>query len=34
VWVGGGQPVQRAGLPETRGVQTQFTISGEATLPD
>jgi beta-glucosidase len=34
VWVGGGQPVKRAGLPETRGVQTQFTISGEATLPD
>jgi beta-glucosidase len=34
VWVGGGQPVKRVGLPETQGVQTQFTIIGEATLPD
>jgi len=34
VWVGGGQPVSRTGLPKTAGVQTQFTITSEATLPD
>ncbi len=34
VWIGGGQPVSRAGLPKPAGIQTQFTISGEATLPD
>jgi beta-glucosidase len=34
VWVGGGQPVAPAGLPKTAGAQTQFTIIGEATLPD
>jgi beta-glucosidase len=34
VWIGGGQPVSRAGLSKSAGVQTQFTISGEATLPD
>ncbi len=34
VWVGGGQAVTRAGLPETSGAKTQFTITGEATLPD
>jgi beta-glucosidase len=34
VWVGGGQPVKRAGLPETQGVRTQFTMTSEATLPD
>ena len=34
VWIGGGQPVSRAGLPKTAGAQTQFTITGEATLPE
>jgi beta-glucosidase len=34
VWVGGGQPVMRVGLPKTAGVQTQLTITGDATLPD
>ncbi|HEU5403086.1 MAG TPA: glycoside hydrolase family 3 C-terminal domain-containing protein [Terriglobales bacterium] len=34
VWVGGGQPVSRAGLPKPSGIETGFTISGEATLPD
>jgi beta-glucosidase len=34
VWIGGGQPVGRSGLPKTAGVQTQFTILDEATLPD
>ena len=34
VWIGGGQPVSRAGLPKPTGIQTQFTISGEATLPN
>jgi beta-glucosidase len=34
VWVGGGQPSARSGLPQTAGAQTQFTISSEATLPD
>jgi len=34
VWVGGGQPVGPASLPKTSGTQTQFTISGEANLPD
>jgi beta-glucosidase len=33
-WIGGGQPVKRAGGQETAGVQTQFAISGDATLPD
>jgi len=31
VWVGGGQPISRTGAA---GVQTQFTITSEATLPD
>ncbi len=34
VWVGGRQPVSRPGLPETAGARAQFTITGEATLPD
>jgi beta-glucosidase len=34
VWIGGGQPVARAGLPKTAGAETQFTITSEATLPD
>ncbi len=34
VWVGGGQPVVRSGLPKTGGAQTQLAITGEATLPD
>jgi beta-glucosidase len=34
VWLGGGQPVTRMGLLKTTGTATQFTITGEATLPD
>jgi len=34
VWVGGGQPVVRAGLPKTSGVETEFTITSKAKLPD
>jgi beta-glucosidase len=34
VWVGGGQPLARAGLAAAAGVQTRFTISSSATLPD
>jgi beta-glucosidase len=34
VWIGGGQPVRRAGTPETSGVRTRLTITAEATLPD
>jgi beta-glucosidase len=34
VWIGGGQPVERSGLPKTAGVQTEFTILNSATLPD
>jgi beta-glucosidase len=34
VWVGGGQPTVRPGLPETAGVSTQFSITSEAQLPD
>ena len=34
VWVGGGQPTMRSGLPKTAGAQTEFTITSEATLPD
>ena len=34
VWIGGGQPVARFGLPKTAGTQTQFTITGETILPD
>jgi beta-glucosidase len=34
VWVGGGQPTVRSGLPKTAGAETQFSITGDATLPD
>jgi beta-glucosidase len=34
VWVGGGQPVTRPGLPKPDGAQTQFTITNAAELPD
>jgi beta-glucosidase len=34
VWVGGGQPIGRAGMPRASGAATQFTITSEATLPD
>ena len=34
VWIGGGQPATRQGLPKTAGVSGQFAITQEATLPD
>ncbi len=34
VWIGGGQPVTRSGLPKTNGAATRFSIVGKATLPD
>ena len=34
VWVGGGQPVSRAGLAPSPGVHTRFSITTAATLPD
>jgi beta-glucosidase len=34
VWIGGGQPVARAGLTRAAGAQTHFTITNSATLPD
>jgi len=33
IWMGGGQPVTREGLPETAGVSGTLTINGEAILP-
>jgi len=33
VWVGGGQPVNRDGLPKTAGISGSVKIAGEATLP-
>ena len=33
VWVGGGQPVARTGLPKPAGVAGEFTISDSAILP-
>ena len=33
-WIGGGQPVSTASLAKPAGVEAQFTIAGEATLPD
>jgi beta-glucosidase len=33
LWIGGGQPTTRPGLPKTAGVSGQFTITQEATLP-
>ena len=34
VWVGGGQPVSRPGLPAAAGVATRFAVSGSKLLPD
>lgn len=34
LWIGDGQPRVREGLPKPAGVQTQFTITSAATLPD
>jgi beta-glucosidase len=34
VWVGGGQPLSRAGMSKPAGVETQFTIAGGAVLPE
>jgi beta-glucosidase len=34
VWVGGGQPVSREGLPPAVGLKTQFSITSAAILPD
>ncbi|HWF93198.1 MAG TPA: glycoside hydrolase family 3 C-terminal domain-containing protein [Terriglobales bacterium] len=34
VWIGGGQPVSRTGLEKAAGVETHFTITKEATLPE
>jgi beta-glucosidase len=34
VWVGGGQPVRRAGLATPAGLQTHFALTGAMTLPD
>jgi beta-glucosidase len=33
VWVGGGQPVTREGLPKTAGISGSVKIEGEAVLP-
>lgn len=34
VWIGGGQPETRSGLPKSAGVATKFTIVGEAVMAD
>jgi beta-glucosidase len=34
VWIGGGQPEVRSGLAKPSGVQTEFTISSGAEIPD
>jgi beta-glucosidase len=34
VWIAGGQPVSRSGLPKPAGAETHFRIVGTATLPD
>ena len=34
IWVGGGQPVARFGLPKPSGAQTKFTITSGVELPD
>jgi beta-glucosidase len=34
VWLGGGQPQSRPGLERAGGVPTQFSIAGDAVLPD
>ncbi|MDB5694035.1 MAG: glycoside hydrolase family 3 protein [Alphaproteobacteria bacterium] len=33
IWVGGGQPVSRIGLPQPAGGRTRFRINGSAALP-
>jgi len=33
VWVGGGQPVSREGLPKTAGLSGSVKITGGAVLP-
>jgi beta-glucosidase len=33
VWIGGGQPISRAGLPTAPGVKTSFIIEGQKLLP-
>ena len=33
-WIGGGQPVSTSSLAKPAGVEVQFTINGEITLPD
>ncbi len=34
VWIGGGQPITRPGLPKTAGVATKFSIASDASLAD
>lgn len=34
VWVGGGQPVSRPGLPPAAGLATRFSVNGSKVLPD
>ena len=34
VWIGGGQPVSRAGLAQPAGASTQFRLTSAATLPN
>jgi beta-glucosidase len=34
IWLGGGQPVTRPGLPQTPGAKTRLTLTTEVTLPD
>ena len=34
IWMGGGQPLSREGLPKPAGVSGSVTIKGEATLPE
>ena len=33
VWIGGGQPVAREGLPKTAGISGSVKLNGEAILP-
>ena len=33
LWIGGGQPVMRAGLPSASGVRTSFNVTGQKVLP-
>ena len=33
VWIGGGQPVTRAGVPAVAGTRTQFSLMNSAVLP-